>query len=98
MGFGIKLFFDLRVLIFGVLSRRPEGSIEHARAWLLSLAIILAFRTTRQSYSSHKFACLSPTTLLQTFTTLHNTFLFLTLRLPNQHMKENVITDSMKQR
>ena len=52
----------------------------------------LWYHPTRQAYRSHKFAFLSPTTLLQTVTTLHNTFLFLTLGLPNQHMKENVIT------
>ena len=43
-----------------------------------------------------KCSCLSPTTLLHTFTTLFRTFLLFTFKPPNQHMNENVKTDSIR--
>ena len=63
--------------------------------WLLLSTIILAFRTTWCSYNSLKVSCFLPAAFPRTFTTLFNTFLLLTLKPPEQHVKENVKTDSM---
>ena len=99
MDFGIKLCLVLCVRNLGRRNRRPEGRSSKWRAstWLLSFRMQRAFRTTRLSYNTLSPSCLTPTILLQTFTTRSSTLLFFTHRLPNQQMKEKVRTDSTKE-